>query len=168
MLSAILKRRSIRKFKSDPIKEEDINEIIKAAQFAPTGMNNKSVEYIVIKDQEIKNKICEILNRFCIQNLVKEAPILIIPIIDNKKSGAIIEDLSVSNAFMMLQATELGIGTLWKHIQEEVRAEIREILQIPDKFSFINLIALGYPKNYPGLHTDAEFKLEKIHTNKYK
>lgn len=51
ILKEILSRRSIREYKPDAVPNELILEIIKAGQFAPTAVNNRSVEFIVVRDQ---------------------------------------------------------------------------------------------------------------------
>ncbi|MCK5123817.1 MAG: nitroreductase family protein, partial [Dehalococcoidia bacterium] len=54
------KRRSIRKFKSDPIPDEYIDKIIEAARWAPSGGNSQPWEFIVIKKRELRDKIAEV------------------------------------------------------------------------------------------------------------
>ncbi len=53
----VKKRRSIRRFKPDPIPDEYIDKIIEAARWAPSGANSQPWEFIVIKDKETKEKI---------------------------------------------------------------------------------------------------------------
>ncbi len=61
-LELVKKRRSIRKFKPDPIPDEYVDKIIEAARWAPSGANSQPWEFIVVKKQELKDdivKICE-------------------------------------------------------------------------------------------------------------
>lgn len=161
MLQAILNRKSVREFKPDSIIDEQITEIIKAGQFAPSARNNKSVEFIVIKNQETKDKIFEIVG----QETMKSAPVLIVPTIDSVKSMCPIQDLSVVSENIFLQAAEMGLGTVWKALKGELPEEekIKEILKIPEQYKVINLIPLGYPSTQNKPHIDAEFSAEKIH-----
>jgi nitroreductase len=57
------KRRSIRKFKPDPVPDEYIEKILEAARWAMSGGNGQSWEFIVIKDQETKKKLGEVFIR---------------------------------------------------------------------------------------------------------
>jgi len=155
----ILSRRSVRDFKSDEILEENLLEIIKAGQFAPTAHNTKVVEFIVIKNQETKDKIFEIVG----QEYVKNAPVLIVPVIDETKSICPVEDLSVASENIFLQATALGLGSVWKNLGREWQIPIKNLLNIPDTHLLINIIPIGYPKVKPAPHTDAEFSQSKIH-----
>ena len=61
-LSLVKTRRSTRRFKADPIPDEDLEKIIEAARWAPSGANSQPWEFIVVKDKEIKDRIVDIVN----------------------------------------------------------------------------------------------------------
>jgi len=61
LLELVKKRRSIRRFKSDPIPDEYIDKIIEAARWAPSGANSQPWEFIVVKKQELKDSIVKIV-----------------------------------------------------------------------------------------------------------
>lgn len=61
LLALVKKRRSIKKFKPDPLPDETVQKIIEAARWAPSGANSQPWEFIVIKDSETKNKIVAII-----------------------------------------------------------------------------------------------------------
>lgn len=58
-IELVKKRRSIRNFKSDPIPDEHINKIIKAARWSPSGFNMQPWEFVVVKNQELKDSIAK-------------------------------------------------------------------------------------------------------------
>lgn len=60
VIEAIRDRRSIRKYKADKIKDEDILQIIEAARLAPSGSNTQPWKFIIIKDEATKKKIVEV------------------------------------------------------------------------------------------------------------
>ncbi len=62
-LDFIYNRHSVRKFKDTDVPYEDINEIIKAATFAPSGTNSQNWHFVVIKNKEKLNKIAEIIEK---------------------------------------------------------------------------------------------------------
>ena len=160
IIKEIKNRRSVRSYKPDPIPRKEILEVIKAAQFAPTGMNTKAWEFYIINNKEIKEKISTLLG----QPFLKEAPVLIIPVIDPKKSITPTQDLSLAAQNIFLQATSFGLGTVWKNIRYESDVEtIRELLSIPEHFMIINAIPIGYPKTKSKPHTDSDFDPKKIH-----
>ncbi len=61
-LDLVRKRRSIRRFKPDPVPDEDVDKIIEAARWAPSGANSQPWEFLVIKEQKTKDKIVDLIN----------------------------------------------------------------------------------------------------------
>lgn len=61
LLELVKKRRTIRKFRSEPIPDEYVDKIIEAARWAPSGGNSQPWEFIVVKKQELRNKIAELV-----------------------------------------------------------------------------------------------------------
>jgi nitroreductase len=159
VIKEITKRRSIRDFKPDSVDDTMIEEIIKAAQFAPTGINNRAIEFIVVKDKVIKEALFKIAG----QGFLKDAPVLIAPVINGDKSITPVQDISIASAHMMLQITSLGMGTVWKHLQEIWVPEIKKVLKIPANFVLINILPVGFPEKELPQHSDTEFKKDAIH-----
>ena len=61
LLELVRKRRSIRKFRPEPVPDEFISKIIEAARWAPSGANSQPWEFIVIKDTELKKRVAELI-----------------------------------------------------------------------------------------------------------
>jgi len=62
LLELVIRRRSIRKFKREPVPDEYVDKIIDVARWAPSGSNSQPWQFIVIKKQDQKNKIVELVN----------------------------------------------------------------------------------------------------------
>ncbi|UYP44801.1 hypothetical protein NEF87_001086 [Candidatus Lokiarchaeum ossiferum] len=165
VLNEIKNRRSVRKFKPEMIPDEKITEIIKAAQFAPTAMNNQAIEYIIIKEQTIKDQIFEITEPK--QEFVKTAPIIIVPFTNTEKTNLATQDLSLASENIFLQAAAFGLGSVWKNCYPPVAKKVKFILNIPEKYTLINIIPIGIPEENPKPYGDFNFKSEGIHTEKY-
>ena len=60
-LELIKTRRSIRKFKPDGVADSDIDKILEAARWAPSGFNMQPWEFVVIRDQQLKDRMVEII-----------------------------------------------------------------------------------------------------------
>ncbi len=73
-LELIKNRRSIRKFKPDPVSDDYIEKIIEAARYAPSGANTQPWEFLVIKNQELKDSIMQIINELRNRGGVDRAP----------------------------------------------------------------------------------------------
>lgn len=165
IIKEIINRRSVREYKNKAVSLKYIIEIIRAGQFAPTAKHNKAVEFIIVKNQRTKDKIFEIIG----QEFIKEAPILIIPVTDTNKTNCPIQDLSVASENMFLQATALGLGTVWKALKSEFTEseKIKKLLRIPKQYMTINIIPVGYPKEEPEPHADQDFDDRKIHKERW-
>ena len=61
LLELVKKRRSIRKFKPEPIPDEYVDKIIEVARWAPSGANSQPWEFIVVKKQDLKDRIIELI-----------------------------------------------------------------------------------------------------------
>ena len=70
-LELIKNRRSIRRFKSDPIPDEYIEKIIEAARWAPSGFNSQPWEFLVVKDKRLKDRILKSIDQH--RNLIAAA-----------------------------------------------------------------------------------------------
>ena len=163
ILKEILNRRSVREYKSDEVPDEFLTEIIKAAQFAPTGRAAYAIEFLVIKEQKTKDEIFKIAG----QEFLKQAPVLLIMFFDTNKTPLAIQDLSVAAENVFLQATALGLGTVWKNLNSEWEEGVKKLLSIPQNYKTINIIPIGFPKNILPARNDSEFIEGKIHKEKW-
>lgn len=153
----VQKRYSCRKFKETPIEREKIIKCIESAKLAPSACNSQPWRFIVIDEPELKNKIAKsatsgiygIINKF-----LPTAPCIIVVLADREKfiaqAGAYVMktdyyliDIGIACEHLVLQATELGLGTCYIGYFNE--KEIRKILKIPKKYKIVLLIAIGYP-----------------------
>jgi len=163
VIEPIVWRRSVREYSSEPVLDSSIMEIIKAAQFAPTAMDKRAVEFVVVKDQAVKNELFAVLQ----QDFVKKAPVLVVPVCDTRTSILPETDLAVAGAFIMIQAVALGLGTVWKHIDQKQGKAICKILALPEDFKLINLIPVGHPLDELPDHGDKDFSVSRIHFDRY-
>ena len=139
--------------------------IIKAARFAPSGFNKHAIEFVVVKDAETKQKIFEITEGK--QELVKDAPVILVLACDTAKTQLAVQDLSVASENVFLQAAAFGLATVWKNLTPEWEAEIKNILGMPENFRAINIIPIGWPKEQLEPHSDGEMHDVIIHKEKW-
>ncbi|MGL5123217.1 MAG: nitroreductase family protein [Fusobacteriaceae bacterium] len=167
-----LERRSVRRFLVDNIKEEEIKEILKVALVSPSGRNIKPYEFILIKNKDVLNKLSE--SKKMGSKLIGEAPLAIVVLGNKNATDLWIEDCSIASALIQLKAWELGIGSCWVQIRTRdspmnVSSEnvVKKILDIPEEFGVLCIIALGYSDEtkHPYGENDMDFK--KIHMEKY-
>lgn len=152
VLKTIRERRTIFRFKSTPINDEQLNLVLEAGRWAPSWANTQPWRFIVINDKETKEEICS--NVTTIFNLgIKEAPICIAVCVNTKEdSFHFIEDGAAATQNMALAAQSIGLGTTWIGIfslldkKKSAERKIKKILKIPDQWRIISLLPLGIPK----------------------
>jgi len=152
LLDIISSRRSVRKYKSDPISEEVMERVMEAARLAPSGKNGQPWKFIVVKDQEMKEKLA-VASRG--QKFMAGAPVVIaacgFPELSYQRQGNYMTSwtIDVSCAFdhLMLQAQEEGLGTCWIGAFEET--EVKSLLGVPEDVRVLALTPLGYPDEEP-------------------
>lgn len=140
------KRYSVRKFKSEQIKEEELNLILEACNIAPTGCNNQPHRIYVLQSADAIAKADTITP--CRYN----APTVLLmtlntdedwknPKAEGERAG--IQDVSIVASHAMLEAADIDIGTLWINNFDNRLAE--KTFNIPENERAVLLMAVGYP-----------------------
>ena len=167
-------RRSIRKFKPDPVTDDEINNILGAGSLAPSGFNCQLWEFVAVRKQEYREAIAGFIKEA--QPKRKEgdpppslgatgfatAPAFILLYGDPRvrKYGPphvrqedtyweFIKSASLASAFehMALAAAGLGLGSMWVsafHRLKGVDEKTRELLNIPDYLELFEMMAVGH------------------------
>lgn len=167
-----LSRRTIREYTEEVISEEKIQEILKVALFSPSSRNKRGIEFIVVKDKKIAEKLSGYKKK--VQNMPLEANFLVVVIADKTLSDTWIENSSVALTLMQLKAWDLGIGSCWMQVRGRVDNNnidseeiIKKILEIPEKYGVLALMTFGYPKEKKEGYEFSQIDNDRIHYEKY-
>lgn len=150
VFKAITERKSIRKYKDIEVEDEKLQKILESARIAPSAANRQEWKFLVVKNQETRDKLVEAANG---QKFVAEAPITIVACSTESErimpcgQHAYTVDLSIAVSFMILGATELDLGTCWLGAYDEEK--IKEILGIPEEIRVPAMFTLGYTGENP-------------------
>ena len=194
LLALMKARRSIRRLKPDPVPDEAVEKVLEAARWAPSGANTQPWEFIIVNDDEIKNKLLDTLVGTIDTDQLRKASVLIVVcgdtrvkvlypggrhldyidrIKDRVQQTEITDDIlnsSLSNTFlyMMLAATSLGLGTRYitSTRRQPAHLKIKELLNIPKYLVIYDTIALGYPISEPRPKSMKPFE-QVVHINKF-
>ena len=161
-IKCLLERRSIRSFKEQKIKREDLEIIVKAAYHAPSGRNRQVWQFTVVQNKEIIGDLAKCLRikldrdeGYCFYN-----PDTVILCSNPKDNPLGIEDCAVAMENIFLASHALGIGSVWinqfKGVCDDpiVRKELDKI-GVPADHAVYGMAALGYAAD------DAERNFEK-------
>lgn len=149
-LESIKTRRSIRKYKSDPVPQELLNKIIDAGLYAPSGMGRQATIILSVTNKEVRDQLSKLNARIMGTDTdpFYGAPAVLI-VLAKKDCPTGIYDGSLVMQNMMLAAHELGLSSCWIHrAKEEFELpEGRELLKslgIEDEYEGIGHCIIGY------------------------
>lgn len=160
---AIKNRRSVRKYQNREVEDAVIEKLIESARLAPSAYNAQPSRFVIIKTEQ--EKVILEKNNIFKQKFVYLAPLIIVCLGDPDvfpvermentysnpgeiagETGAV-RDVSIASQNLVLQATELGLGTCYVGLV--AREKLKEILQIPGKYVLPFVITAGYPDETP-------------------
>jgi len=154
-LEALKGRRSIRSYKNDLVKEDDILTILEAARMAPSAGNLQPCSFVVVRDPATREQIRTAAFN---QELLATAPLIIVVCVEPERSSYYGERgmnyycmLDGANATqnILLAAYALGYGSCWMGGFNE--AGVKAAINLPDNMRVVSLVPLGVPdENPPG------------------
>lgn len=153
IIKGIKERRSIRKYKSDMIPKEIIDEIIDAGLYAANGRGHQATKILAVTDRALRDRLME-MNREIggwdeSFDPFYGAPVVLI-VLGEKSWPTYLYDGSLVMGDLMLAAHSLGIGSCWIHrakqeFESEEGKKILRSLGISDDWEGIGHCILGYP-----------------------
>lgn len=163
---------TVRHLKPDPVPEEELEEVLQAARWAPSGANTQPWDLIMIKNPKLKEKITHIFvesqqrakredREFPygddeeLRRRFTDPPILIVVCADTRFKKAYprvgyreqILNVSIGAAIqnMMLAANALGLALSWGTVDTLSRDKLRELLGVPAHIRILEVLQLGFP-----------------------
>ena len=166
-LDAILARRSIRKYTSEPVTDEDIKKLLEAAMAAPTGGNRKPWHFIIIKERETLDRLAV---RHPYGKMLTEAPLCIAvcgdPSLTPLPRNFVPQDCSAATMNILHAAVALGLGAVWIGLALDEHYDMaRSLLDIPEDIVPHNLIAIGHPAEQKEPRT--QYDETRVHSEKW-
>lgn len=159
MMELLLTRRSVRSFEKKPLPEKELEQIVKAGLYAPSGRGLQTWQFTVVTDREkiqrLAAKTGQELGREGYN--MYEPETIVIP--SNEKGSPFgMEDNACALENMFLAAHSFGIGSVWINQLRDIcdRPSIREILTewgVPEHHTVYGIAALGYAAPAPAKQT---------------
>ncbi len=164
MLENIFARRSIRRYQDKPVEKEKFELLLQAAMAAPSAMNFKPWEFVVVTDPI---RLDEIRNALTFGNHNAPAAIAVcgnLSFFKNLKVSQFwVQDCSAATENILLAAVELGLGTVWLgvHPIHNYTKRISGILNLPPHVKPLNVIFVGYPAEEKPART--QYSPDRVH-----
>ncbi len=167
LYEGLITRRSIRKYTSEQVSRELLEELVKAGMYAPSAVNCQPWHYIIIDDQDLFEKIMEV---HPYAKMLSEAQAAILVCGDEKLQhgeGYWAVDCGAATQNILLAAHAKGLGAVWLgvHPREERKKNIKDLFQLPGHILPFSLISLGWPAEEKEI--PERYKSDRIHYNNW-
>lgn len=177
-------RRSIRNFKDESVDIKLVQQVIQDSVLAPNAGNEQPWKFIVVSNRDLINRISEDCKHNFLQfikanptspakkyekmlsndafNIFYHAPVVVY-ILGNAEKRNLIADCSLAASYLMMSATDKGLGTCWVNFGLYIKDEaIRTEMGLADDLQIVAPIAIGYPEKIPGIPVRKEPQILKI------
>lgn len=154
VLKTIRNRRTVRRFKPDPVDEEMLQRILEAGRWAPSFSNLQPWRFIVVKDIGLKMVLDQAARQSVLHLGINEAPVVILVCVDRRIDPLhAIEAGAAATQNMTLAAHSLGLGAGWIGIWgTEAESSIQKLLKLPETVRMISLLPIGFADESPEGH----------------
>lgn len=170
-IETILSRRSIRSYTSEPVERTKITQILEAARWAPSGLNNQPWKFIVVQN---RNSIDELAACTRYSSIVKGASLIIVVFLDTSEMYNHTKDAQAIGAAiqnMLLACCELGLGAVWLGEILNNKEQVNLILKAPESLELMAVLAIGYPRGPITMSSRkeiAEIAFEELYGNQWR
>ena len=169
VLNNILTRRSIRAFKKEQIKDDELEMILKAGIYAPSGMNKQSWQFTVVQNKEKIEALAKVVR----EELGRDegynfyAPPTLIMLSNERDNNNGLADCSCALENIFLMANSLGIGSCWINQLKTIcdNKKVRDLLnefEIPENHIVWGMASIGYPEKPSVEHERKEGTIKYI------
>ena len=177
-LDVIVSRKSVRSYTDQPVSDEQVETMLRAAMAAPTGMNVQPWRFVVVRDQAVKEKLAGPRG-----GMIAQAPVVFVICGETTlmrkpfdqpdaeavevENGNWTQDCSAATENLLLAAEALGLGAVWTaaHPYADRVNPIREALGLPENVTPLCVVPCGYPAGDD--QPKDKWKPENIHYDKW-
>jgi nitroreductase len=148
MNDPVLSRRSIRRYTDEPVDDDTVERLLRAAMAAPSAGNQQPWRFIVLRERETLSAITE---WHPYAKMLPSAPVAVVVLGDPtgaKWAALWPQDCAACVQNMLIEAELLGLGAVWLgiHPLPEREAALRELLGVPDEVIPFAIVPFGWPQ----------------------
>ena len=150
-MESILTRRSIRTYTAQPVSDEQVTELLRAAMAAPSAGNQQPWQFVVVRDAAVREVIAA-ANPY--GGSAREAPVVVVVCGDlsrEQRPDFWVQDCAAATQNLLLAAHFAGLGAVWcgTYPREERMGPIKEVLGLPEQVLPFSVVPIGYPAEHP-------------------
>lgn len=156
LMEGLLSRRSVRKFTDQQVEREKIEQLIKAAQYAPSAHNTQPWHFLVVENKEVLKQFRHVQRS---ASFAENAPLVILVCGDTEQAfhrekegwSYINIDCSAATENLLLAAHALGLGGCWCGATPMLKPMegLKELFKLPENIQPFSIVVLGYPAEEP-------------------
>ncbi len=172
MLDLLRSRRSIRKYKSQPIPADKVEALCEAVLRSPSSRGLNPWEFVFVQDKFLLEQLSRAKAHG--SEFVKDAALAIVVCADEAQCDVWIEDCSIASVIAHLAAHSLGLGSCWVQIRLRTAADgqsseavVRRTLSIPDSIRVLSIVAIGLPGQTLKPIPAEKLPTQKIHSDNW-
>ena len=156
VFEAIKNRRSIRRYKTDPVDDKSVELVLDAARLAPSWANTQCWRFIVVRDPAKKEALAStMLANNVATDSIRNAPVVIVACAELGKSGYYdgelvtdkgdwyMFDVAIAMQNLVLAAWSLGLATVYVGLFDAPKAT--QVMAVPEGYRLVAMTPLGYP-----------------------
>ncbi len=157
-IETLIKRRSVRVFNDRDLSKKDLELIAEAGRFAPTARNVQPWKFIIVTEKKTLERVGKLAEN---GSFISSCKACIAVFCEDTKYY--LEDGCAATVNMLNAAAALGIGSCWVAGDKKPYCrDISEMLNMPEGFKLVSLIALGYPEDGNALGSANKKPLNEI------
>ena len=176
LLSTIRRRRSVRVYKTGNVSNAQLETILEAARWGPSGANTQPWEFVITRDRKKMRKVREIYSnewrerkredpihyKGLKKDYVGDVSVLLLVCGDARTKQVYLTtrqpadreklfQASIATAVqqMMLAAASINLGPVWVSVREEVEPELRKLFKVPEPLRLLWVVPIGHARNWP-------------------
>lgn len=165
MLDVLYDRRSIREYTEQPVTDDQVVAMLKAAMAAPSAQNLQPWHFVVVRKRKLLDKLAQV-HKYAY--MLEKAPMAIVICGDQEVSERHwVEDTCAATENVLLAATALGLGGVWISLYPKKKHQkvVRELLDIPDHVGVLCIVAVGRPAEEKKARS--QYDPERVHQDEW-
>jgi nitroreductase len=150
----LARRRMIRKFRADPVSDERVRRVVRAAMRAPSAGHTQPWSYVVVRAAAMRRRLARAALS---QMFVADAPVVVVPCADRSRSRGrygpregdhyAVIDTAFSSLLLLLAVAEEGLGACFVGAFDE--QQVSQVLDLPALVRPLAVIPIGVPAERP-------------------
>ncbi len=150
-VEAILTRRSVRKYTDQPVSDELVTELLRAAMAAPSAQNQQPWEFVVVRDRGLLEGLAA-AHQYAGMTRHAQLAIIVCGDLSRERSpGFWVQDCAAATENLLIAANAVGLGAVWTgtYPRDERVAKVRALLGLPEHIIPLAVVPIGYPVERP-------------------